>query len=85
MSTLPIREDMGLDLVVTNSTTGYVTAALVLRGIHVAIASAPRDHVQVIASGSPCLAVGGAHFPLGFGQLKWAAEVLGMNVRGEAT
>lgn len=84
MNTLPLREDIGLDLVVTNSTTGYVTAALVMRGMHVAIVSAPREQVHVIASGAPCLAIGGAHFPLAFGQLKWAAEVLGMTVRGEA-
>lgn len=84
MSTLPLREDIGLELSVTNSTTGYVTAALILRGMHVAIASAPRDQVHVIACGAPCLAIGGAHFPLAFGQLKWAADVLGMTVRGEA-
>lgn len=84
MSTLPIREDIGLDLVVTNSSTGYVTVLLVLRGMHVAVASAPRGHVKAIASGSPCLAIGGAHFPLAYAHLKWAAETLGMTVRGEA-
>lgn len=81
---LPLREDIGLDLVVTNSTTGYVTAAITLRGMQVAVASAPRDQVQVLAAGTPCLAVGGAHFPLAFAHLKWVADVLGMPVRGVA-
>lgn len=84
MNRLPLREDIGLDLVVMNSANGFVTAALVLRGMHVAVASAPRDQVHVIASGAPCLAIGDAHFPLAFGHLKWAADVLGMIVRGEA-
>jgi hypothetical protein len=82
MSTLTLREDIGLDLSVTNSTTGYVTAAMVLRGMQIAIASASRDQVHVLADGAPCLAVGGAHFPLAFTHLKWAAATLGMSVRG---
>lgn len=82
MSTLPLREDIGLDLVLTISTTGYVTAAITLRGMHIAVASAPRDQVHVLASGAPCLAVGGTHFPLAFAHLKEAATALDMTVRG---
>lgn len=84
MSTLPLREDIGLDLVVTSSTTGYVTAALTLRGMHIAVASAQRCQVHVLASGAPCLAVGGAHFPLAFSHLKWASHELGLPVTGAA-
>lgn len=83
MSTLALREDIPLDLTVVNSESGYVSVALSLAGMTIAMASAKRDQVYVLASGAPCVAVGGAHFPLAFSHLKWAADVLGVPVRGE--
>lgn len=82
MTTIVLREDIGLDLAVINGTT-YVTAALVLKGMQVAVASGPRASVHLLASGHPCLAIGGTHFPLAYAHLKEAAALLGMPVQGE--
>ena len=81
MSTIVLREDIGLDLIVINGTT-YVTAALVLKHMQIAVASAPRDAVYLLASGYTCLAIGDTHFPLTHAHLKEVAAVLGMPMRG---
>jgi hypothetical protein len=82
VSELTLNDAERLVLVVTSGAS-VVMASLVLKGMTVVTAVAPRDSVLVLASGVPCLAVGGTHFPLAYGHLKDVAAILDMPVRGE--
>lgn len=82
MSILALSRD--IDLVLVKGPT-HATAALVRNGVTLSQTSERLEVVRVLASGVPCLALGATHFPMSAGQLRWAADVLGMPIAGGAS